>query len=179
MIAAAALTLVVTAGVLAVQAATGCGIPFLSSAVECRLAGGPPPAPSPVAPTNGPMGPFAGEIPANANCAGCHVAADGSIGTHIPAIGHPLEGWRVCTACHAPARLVTTAPGHTGIHEDQCLVCHTKTTPLPPARPHAPTRNKGCFDCHGTTAPLPADMSHRDDTTCWLCHRATQIMTDR
>ncbi len=174
LIGAAALLLIATVGLLGLQAA-GCDTSRLVADFTCRTAEQPSPEPSPTARPNTSMLPINVEIPAGSDCAGCHVKADGSVGMNpIPAIGHPLEGWSDCTACHTTARLVETAPGHVGIHEDQCLVCHTKSTNLPSPRPHPPIRNTGCFECHGKTAPLPDDMSHRSETTCWLCHRATR-----
>ncbi len=111
--------------------------------------------------------------PADADCAACHVTAQGVIGLRpVPPIAHPLQGWSDCTACHAPARLVQTAPGHTGIHADACLTCHQAgELPAPLSRPHRERQNTECLDCHGSVAPLPTDMAHRTDTVCWLCHR--------
>ena len=61
----------------------------------------------------------------------------GGVGTKaIPALAHPLQGWTDCTGCHAPDKLVQTAPGHTGIHKAQCTVCHTKFSAPAPDRPH-------------------------------------------
>ena len=57
------------------------------------------PSPSPVA-SGFPMGNVV--LPANADCAGCHQTNSGAIGLKpIPVMGHPLEGWSQCTACHA------------------------------------------------------------------------------
>ena len=115
-------------------------------------------------------------IPATAECAGCH-SSGGTIGLGtIPAMAHPLEGWGKCTNCHAPARLVDTAPGHTGIHATECTICHKPgDLPAPLSRPHRDNQNVACLTCHGTTAPLPTDMTHRKETTCWLCHRLPTI----
>jgi hypothetical protein len=112
-------------------------------------------------------------MPPDADCSACHVTSEGTIGLRpVPPIAHPLEGWSDCTACHAPARLVTTAPGHSGIHADACLTCHRAgDLPAPLSRPHRERQNTACLDCHGSLAPLPADMAHRTDTVCWLCHR--------
>jgi hypothetical protein len=64
------------------------------------------------------------------DCKACHTSDAGGVGTKdIPALAHPLEGWTDCTGCHAPDKLVQTAPGHTGLHKDQCTVCHTKSSP--------------------------------------------------
>jgi len=116
-------------------------------------------------------------IPATAQCAGCHTTGSGAIGHEaIPAMGHPLEGWSKCTSCHAPARLVDTAPGHTGIHASECTVCH-RPGDLAAAlsRPHRDNQNVACLTCHGSTAPLPTDMTHRKEAVCWLCHRLPTI----
>jgi len=112
-------------------------------------------------------------MPADADCSACHLTADGAIGLRpVPAIAHPLDGWSDCTACHAPERLVETAPGHTGIHADACLTCHQEgNLPAPLSRPHRERQNTACLDCHGSEAPLPSDMAHRTQTVCWLCHR--------
>jgi len=117
-------------------------------------------------------------IPGNAACAGCHLDGTGTIGLDaIPVMAHPLEGWGKCTACHAPEKLVDTAPGHKGIHASECTVCHKPGALLAPlSRPHRENQNTACLSCHGTaTAPLPTDMSHRKEATCWLCHRLPTI----
>ncbi|HEY6057545.1 MAG TPA: hypothetical protein VIV06_05895 [Candidatus Limnocylindrales bacterium] len=112
-------------------------------------------------------------MPNDADCSGCHLTSEGAIGLRqVPPMGHPLEGWNNCTACHAPDRLVDTAPGHRGIHASACLTCHQPgTLPAPLSRPHRESQNTNCLDCHGSVAPLPADMTHRTETVCWLCHR--------
>lgn len=117
------------------------------------------------------------EIPAGATCAGCHLTDRGVIGLRdIPTMAHPLEGWRQCTACHATDRLVSTAPGHTGIHASQCLTCHQPgNLPAPLSRPHRDLQNTACLTCHGSTAPLPANMTHRSQSVCWLCHRLPDV----
>ena len=112
-------------------------------------------------------------MPPDADCSACHVTAEGTIGLRpVPVIAHPLDGWSDCTACHAPERLVATAPGHSGIHAEACLTCHREgSLPAPLSRPHRERQNTACLDCHGSVAPLPSDMAHRTDTVCWLCHR--------
>lgn len=117
------------------------------------------------------------EIPAGAACAGCHLTDRGVIGLRtIPAMAHPLDGWRQCTGCHATNSLVKTAPGHSGIHATQCLTCHTPASlPAPLSRPHRDLQNTACLSCHGSTAPLPADMAHRSESVCWLCHRLPDV----
>lgn len=136
----------------------------------------PSPSPQPSPTITIAMGGIA--IPVSANCSACHETDGGALGLRpIPAMGHPLEGWSDCTACHAPAGLVQTAPGHTGIHADECLLCH-KPGDLPPplSRPHMATQNRACLSCHGTgIAPLPTDMTHRSQNVCWLCHRLPSV----
>jgi len=145
------------------------------------IAGSPAPSASPtpsasVATGLSPMAssPIGVAMASDADCSACHLT-DTGVGTKaIPAMAHPLEGWRDCTACHATGRLVATAPGHSGLHKDQCLLCHK---PLPagstaaPARPHHVYPNQPCISCHGTKAPLPTDMAGRQD--CWICHPGT------
>lgn len=141
----------------------------------------PRPAPGPTStlvPTPSPdlvMG--AAVIPATAQCAGCHTTGAGAIGLDtIPVMAHPIEGWGRCASCHAPARLVDTAPGHAGIHATECTICHKPgDLPAPLSRPHRDDQNVACLSCHGKTAPLPTDMTHRKETTCWLCHRLPTI----
>lgn len=134
-------------------------------------------SPSPAAPSPTPrsamaLSPVGIEMPADADCAACHETTDGTVGTKdIPELAHPLWGWRDCTACHAPGRLVATAPGHSGLHKDECLVCHkVPETAMASAapRPHHVYEGKTCLDCHGKQAPLPTDMAGR--TNCWVCH---------
>ena len=124
-------------------------------------------------PTTGPVVPAAVEMPLQGDCLACHQTTTGIGLVPVPALGHPLAGWRDCTACHAPERLVQTAPGHTSLHRDQCLLCHTHATPAAPSRPHSSAVTTDCLACHGTSAPLPGTMVGRDDATCWLCHRAS------
>jgi hypothetical protein len=116
-------------------------------------------------------------IPATALCAGCHENGTGAIGLQqIPVMGHPLEGWSKCASCHAPARLVDTAPGHSGIHASECTVCHKAgDLPVPLSRPHRENQNAACLSCHGSKAPLPTDMTHRREAVCWLCHRLPTV----
>lgn len=109
------------------------------------------------------------------DCTACHSTPDGGVGTKvIPALAHPLQGWSDCTGCHAPDKLVQTAPGHNGIHKVQCTVCHTKFSAPAPDRPHPASLDLDCLKCHGTTkAHIPSDMKNWSVKTCWLCHRAT------
>jgi len=116
-------------------------------------------------------------LPTDADCAACHLTANGSVGLKpVPAMAHPLTGWTNCTECHANDRLVQTAPGHTGIHASECLLCHQPAQlPAPLSRPHRDRQNQDCLSCHGKDAPLPADMAHRPESVCWLCHRLPQV----
>ena len=107
------------------------------------------------------------------SCAGCHAEADGTMLKPIPVLGHPLEGWRNCSACHAAGRLVSVAPGHGTLTQDQCLSCHRARDDATAAvvpRPHHVFAGQECSSCHGVDkqAPVPDEMSGR--TACWLCH---------
>ena len=111
-------------------------------------------------------------LPPDADCGACHQTASGVSAPQVPKIAHPLRGWTDCTACHSNERLVATAPGHAGIHATDCLICHEPADlPAPLSRPHRELHNQNCLDCHGKTEPLPADMTHRAQSVCWLCHR--------
>jgi len=141
----------------------------------------PPPSASPsAAPSPGASGQaMTGNgvlITDTSSCAGCHSTTDGSMVKPIPVLGHPLEGWRNCTACHAPQSLVAVAPGHATLTQGACLSCHKPrdaagTTAVVP-RPHHVFPGQQCTSCHGPNkkAPLPDEMSGR--TACWLCHHA-------
>lgn len=111
-------------------------------------------------------------VPANSSCQDCHVAGAISV-PDVPAMGHQLEGWGNCSSCHGEKKLVTTAPGHRGIHRDACLLCHQQQGPATTSvlpRPHHTYPGKSCTDCHkvGGSAPLPTSMSGRNN--CWVCH---------
>jgi hypothetical protein len=154
-------------------------IPELERAGVIALTGKPAPS---VEPTASPEASAAvnmggAVIPETAQCTGCHVTSTGTIGLRpIPVMGHPLEGWSKCTNCHAPERLVDTAPGHSGIHASECTVCHKAgDLPAPLSRPHRDNQNVACLSCHGSKAPLPSDMTHRKEAVCWLCHRLPTI----
>ena len=134
--------------------------------------------PSPPAATATPRPPISEEIDMDqlGDCDACHGTPDGGIGSRpIPPLAHPLEGWTDCTGCHAPNKLVETAPGHSGLHKDQCTVCHTKHSAPAPDRPHPAELQLDCLSCHGTTrAHLPDTMAGWKETTCWLCHRSSE-----
>jgi hypothetical protein len=161
-------------GVVLLGGALGVAIGLLGNGGDDGIAL-PPSAP---APTVRPSLPISEEIDMEGlgDCAACHETPDGGIGTRpVPPLAHPREGWNDCTGCHAPNKLVNTAPGHTGIHKDQCTVCHTKYSDPAPDRPHPAELQLDCLSCHGTTrAHLPETMEGWQETTCWLCHRSSQ-----
>jgi hypothetical protein len=160
--------------IASVMAIAVVGLLAFSAAVifpELRLtATGPDPSPTPV-PSERAVSLMRIPVPANADCAGCHTVVDGTIGTRpIPRMGHALEGWADCTACHADGRLVQTAPGHDSIHRELCLTCHLAPEPGASAlpRPHHVVTGAACISCHGEEAPLPTGMGGREN--CWICH---------
>jgi hypothetical protein len=140
----------------------------------------PSPTPAPTPATAMALSPVGIAMPEGSDCQGCHTTANG-VGTKaIPVMGHPLWGWRDCTACHAPASLVKTAPGHSGLHKDQCLICHQTqadagVATTPPLRPEHMGTDKPCTACHGVDkhAPLPASMAGRGNN-CWICHNGPE-----
>ena len=115
-------------------------------------------------------------IPTNNDCVLCHEGG-GSAGLKVvPAILHPVEGWRRCTVCHTDTTLGRLAPGHNGIAEEECLNCH-KTGEAGPAitQPHAALHDQKCLDCHGSVAHLPSSMASSNETDCVLCHKPTTL----
>jgi hypothetical protein len=131
------------------------------------------------------LSPIGIQMPKDANCEACHVTSSGTVGTKpIPKMGHPLLGFRECTACHKPNGLVQTAPGHSSLHKDDCLVCHRPADPvvgagasasIAPMRPEHMGGDKPCTACHGVDshAPLPENMKGRDN--CWICHNGAEF----
>lgn len=115
-------------------------------------------------------------IPTSASCVLCHETGGSGGLKPIPAIGHPLEGWRRCVTCHTNDLLGRTAPGHIDIPEEECLNCH-KLPPEGPTitQPHSTLQDQNCLDCHGTYAHLPSSMVGKDEATCWLCHKPTEL----
>jgi hypothetical protein len=115
-------------------------------------------------------------IPTSASCLLCHESGGSGGLKPIPAIGHPLEGWRRCVTCHTNETLGRTAPGHQDIPEEECLNCH-KLPPEGPAitQPHSRLQDQRCLDCHGTYAHLPTSMVGRNQDECWLCHKPTEL----
>lgn len=159
--------------VLVIGAAVGVGIGMMNTDTDDMVAL-PSARPSATPTASQPIADLV-DMGALTDCGACHEGGTGGVSTKdIPALAHPLEGWNDCTGCHAPDKLVATAPGHTGIHKDKCTVCHTKSSPPAPDRPHPAELQLDCLSCHGTTkAHLPTTMAGWKDTTCWLCHRAT------
>jgi hypothetical protein len=156
------------------------GLAFAAADLGPTAVPGPSPTVEP-SPTAWPLdlGPGEIQMPAGADCKACHETTGGVIGIKdIPAIPHPVNGWPVCTACHDNARLVQTAPGHSGIHADQCQICHTVSLGAAPPPAHPILPNADCLSCHGVTAPLPADMAHRPRQYCWLCHLSSNASPD-
>jgi hypothetical protein len=128
------------------------------------------------------LSPVGIEMPADANCNGCHLTSSGGVGTKpVPVMGHPLAGWRDCTACHSETSLVKTAPGHSSLHKDECLICHQTrleagASAVPELRPEHMGGNQPCSACHGMDehAPLPDAMQGRGDN-CWICHNGPEF----
>jgi hypothetical protein len=132
-----------------------------------------PPTPS-TSPQTMVMG--AAHIPTNNDCVLCHVS-EGEVGLKVvPAILHPIEGWRRCLVCHTDPDLGRLAPGHEGIAEEECLNCH-KTAQTGPAitRPHAALADQHCLSCHGSVAHLPSSMASSKESACVLCHKPTDL----
>jgi len=113
-------------------------------------------------------------IPTTNACVLCH-GAGGEV-KFVPAMLHPVEGWRRCNTCHSDENLGRKAPGHEGIAEEECLNCHRVAEAGPPiTRPHSVLQTEGCLSCHGSFAHLPASMASADENACVLCHRATEL----
>ena len=139
------------------------------------------PSASPAPSSGMALSPIGIEMPSDANCGACHVTTNGIVGVKdIPLMAHPLKGFANCTACHNPAGLVKTAPGHSSLHANQCLICHHENPNLasmsaPPLRPEH-MGGQACTTCHGVDqhAPLPSDMAGRGDN-CWICHNGPEF----
>jgi len=120
------------------------------------------------------MGPA--HIPTSSSCLLCHETGGDAGLKPVPAIGHPLEGWRQCAACHTGERLGQTAPGHEGIPEEECLSCHVEAKEGPAiTQPHATIEDQHCLDCHGDYVHLPDSHVGRDQAECWLCHKPQEL----
>ena len=129
------------------------------------------------------LSPVGIEMPADADCNGCHMTGTGTVGTKpIPVMGHPLSGWRDCTACHTMGSLVKTAPGH--IEPAQGRLPDLPPDPRRGRRERQRRRcapehmgaDKPCTACHGVDdhAPLPESMNGRGDN-CWICHNGPEF----
>ncbi len=129
------------------------------------------PTPTPTGDTI-PMG--LAHIPTTNDCLLCHeTGGEGGL-KPIPALGHPLEGWRACGTCHIEGELGRQAPGHDGIPEEECLNCHRVAVEGPAiTQPHMQIQDQHCLDCHGSYAHLPTSMVGRHQDECWLCHKPT------
>jgi len=113
-------------------------------------------------------------IPTNAACELCHTGGGSSGLKAVPALGHPIEGWRACLTCHTDEELGQTAPGHAGIPETECLSCHReRNASVAITQPHSRFQDQQCLDCHGEVAHLPTTMEGRDPTQCSACHLPT------
>jgi hypothetical protein len=113
-------------------------------------------------------------IPTTNACLLCH-GAGGEVKV-VPAILHPVEGWRRCVTCHTDENLGRKAPGHDGIAEEECLSCH-KVAEAGPAitRPHSVLQTEGCLSCHGSFAHLPSSMASAKEDACVLCHLPAEL----
>ena len=139
------------------------------------------PAPSPTDTSAMALSPIGIAMPPGTDCSACHTAATGGVGVKTPPyLGHPLQGFANCTACHNPTGLVKTAPGHSSLHANECLICHQENPNLTsmsqaPMRPEHMS-GEACTNCHGVDqhAPLPSDMAGRGDN-CWICHNGPEF----
>ena len=115
-------------------------------------------------------------IPTSDACILCHDSGGAANIKVVPALGHPLEGWRRCTTCHTGDRLGATAPGHDGIPETECLNCH-EVGPQGPAitQPHSRLLGQTCLHCHGSYAHLPSSMVGKSPSDCTICHKPTAL----
>jgi hypothetical protein len=113
-------------------------------------------------------------IPTTSACVVCH-ASGGEVKV-VPAVLHPIEGWRRCIVCHTNQTIGRDAPGHEGIAEEECLNCH-KVSEGGPAitRPHAELQDQRCLTCHGGVAHLPTSMATSKESDCVLCHKPAPL----
>jgi hypothetical protein len=115
-------------------------------------------------------------IPTNSPCILCHEGGGSAALKVIPAITHPLEGWRQCLSCHTRDTLDLEAPGHEGIAETECLNCHKEAVPGPAiTQPHAALQDQHCLDCHGSVSHLPSSMATMKESECTWCHKPTSL----
>ncbi|HYM83055.1 MAG TPA: hypothetical protein VEY67_02745 [Candidatus Dormibacteraeota bacterium] len=134
-------------------------------------------SPSPqTSPSTGLMTMGLAHIPTNSPCVLCHESGGSSGLKVIPAITHPLEGWRQCLSCHSRETLDLQAPGHVGIAETECLNCHKEAVEGPAiTQPHAQLQDQKCLHCHGAVAHLPSSMASMKETECTWCHKPTTL----
>ena len=165
-----AIRILVAANILAIA--------VIAIGVLIGLSGSPGSQPAQIAPrpsaSSELMAMGAAHIPTTNACVLCH-GSGGEVKT-IPAILHPVEGWRRCVTCHDDTELGRLAPGHDGIAEEECLNCH-KSSQTGPAitRPHAALAKQQCLTCHGSVAHLPATMASSKQSDCVLCHKPTTL----
>jgi hypothetical protein len=115
-------------------------------------------------------------IPTNSACVLCHDSGGSAALKVIPALGHPLEGWRQCLTCHTNQDLGLKAPGHDGIQETECLNCHKEAVPGPAiTQPHSQLQDQHCLDCHGNFVHLPTSMASKSEDSCTYCHKPTPL----
>ncbi|HEY6057578.1 MAG TPA: hypothetical protein VIV06_06060 [Candidatus Limnocylindrales bacterium] len=111
-------------------------------------------------------------IPTSNSCVLCHEGGGKTGIKPVPAILHPIEGWRRCVTCHTDESLGRVAPGHGGIAEEECTNCHkTGTTGPAITQPHAKLHDQHCLECHGEIAHLPSSMASSREEDCVLCHK--------
>jgi hypothetical protein len=115
-------------------------------------------------------------IPTSSNCVLCHTSGGQGALKVVPAVLHPIEGWRRCVVCHTNETLGRKAPGHDGIAEEECLNCH-KVAQAGPAitQPHAALHDQRCLECHGGVAHLPSSMASSREDQCILCHKPASL----
>lgn len=115
-------------------------------------------------------------IPTSAACVLCHEGGGAGNVKVVPAVLHPIEGWRRCLTCHTNPDLGRSAPGHEGIAEEECLNCHTAAQSGPAiTQPHAALHDQKCLDCHGSVAHLPSSMASSREEDCVLCHKPATL----
>jgi hypothetical protein len=115
-------------------------------------------------------------IPTSNSCVLCHENGGDATLKTVPAIGHPLEGWRECLVCHTNVKLGRSVPGHDGIPQEECLNCHQTAVDGPAiTQPHSKLQDQRCLDCHGKVAHLPSTMAGRNEDDCRVCHKPASL----
>jgi hypothetical protein len=107
-------------------------------------------------------------IPTSNACVLCH--GSGGEVKIVPAVLHPLEGWRRRLGCHGDVAHLPESMASTD--EDDCVLCHKPTELPPPTYPHVADARLSCRTCHQSAevGGLPIDHALRGDATCLLCH---------